>query len=106
MIGRTTRVEPLSVDAHASDLHQANMRDAEGRNWTHLPYGPFDTLDGYVAWLDSVVDRPDPMFHAVVDLATGRAVGVVSYLRIDPQAGSIEVGHINFSPLLQRTVAG
>jgi RimJ/RimL family protein N-acetyltransferase len=26
-------------------------------------------------------------------------------LRIDPANGSIEVGHINFSPLLQRTIA-
>ncbi len=46
------------------------------------------------------------MFHAIVDLGSGRAVGVASYLRIDPAAGSIEVGHINYSPLLQRTIAG
>jgi RimJ/RimL family protein N-acetyltransferase len=105
MIGRTCRVEPLSVDAHAADLHAANMRDAEGRNWTYLPYGPFASLDGYIAWLKTIAGQPDPMFHAVVDLATGRAAGIASYLRIDPPAGSIEVGHINFSPLLQRTVA-
>ena len=36
---------------------------------------------------------------------SGRAVGVASYLRIDPAAGAIEVGHINFSPRLQRTRA-
>jgi RimJ/RimL family protein N-acetyltransferase len=30
-------------------------------------------------------------------------VGVASYLRINPQDGVIEVGHIHFSPLLQRT---
>jgi RimJ/RimL family protein N-acetyltransferase len=33
------------------------------------------------------------------------ATGVASFLRIDPGHGSIEVGHINFSPLLQRTPA-
>jgi RimJ/RimL family protein N-acetyltransferase len=32
-------------------------------------------------------------------------VGIASYLRIDPHNGSIEVGHINYSPLLQRTPA-
>jgi RimJ/RimL family protein N-acetyltransferase len=32
-------------------------------------------------------------------------VGVASYLRIDLPNGSIEVGHLNYSPLLQRTPA-
>jgi RimJ/RimL family protein N-acetyltransferase len=48
---------------------------------------------------------PDPRFHAIVDQATGRAVGVASYLRIDTANGVIEVGHINYSPPLQRTPA-
>jgi RimJ/RimL family protein N-acetyltransferase len=105
MTGRTCRVEPLNVDAHASDLHAANRRDEEGRNWTYLPYGPFDTLNAYAAWMTGVVAGADPQFHAVVDLGSGKAVGLASYLRIDPSAGSIEVGHINYSPLLQRTIA-
>jgi RimJ/RimL family protein N-acetyltransferase len=45
----------------------------------------------------------DPYFFAVLDRATGQPVGVASYLRIDPAAGAIEVGHINFSPRAQRT---
>jgi RimJ/RimL family protein N-acetyltransferase len=47
----------------------------------------------------------DPLFHAVVDAASGLAVGVASYLRITPASGFIEVGHINFSPRLQKTPA-
>jgi len=47
----------------------------------------------------------DPLFHAIVERKTGEAVGVASYLRIDPANGVIEVGHINYSPLLQRTRA-
>ncbi len=47
----------------------------------------------------------DPMFFAVIDRAIGKATGVASYLRIQPENGSIEVGHINFSPLLQRNRA-
>jgi RimJ/RimL family protein N-acetyltransferase len=31
---------------------------------------------------------------------------VASFLRINPNDGSIEVGHINYSPLLQRTKEG
>ena len=47
----------------------------------------------------------DPLFHAIVPAGSGRAEGVASYLRIAPEAGSIEVGHINFSPRLMRTPA-
>lgn len=104
MIGRYCTVEPLDVDRHAAGLFAANRNDAEGRNWTYLPYGPFERLDDYVGWMGATCLGPDPMFHAVVDHELG-PVGVASYLRITPGAGSIEVGHINYSPLLQRTRA-
>jgi RimJ/RimL family protein N-acetyltransferase len=39
----------------------------------------------------------------VIDLKTDKAVGMSSYLRIEPGVGVIEVGHIHFSPLMQRT---
>jgi RimJ/RimL family protein N-acetyltransferase len=105
MVGRTCRLEPLDAATHAADLHEANGRDSDGANWTYLPYGPFETLDAYVTWVAAVAAAADPQFHAVIDLATGKPTGVASYLRIDPGAGSIEVGHIHYSPLLQRTVA-
>jgi RimJ/RimL family protein N-acetyltransferase len=101
--GRLCRLEPLEPERHAESLHAANAVDAEGRNWTYLSYGPFETLTDYRAWMDATCRGDDPMFFAVVDPATDKATGVASYLRIDPEAGSIEVGHINFSPLLQRT---
>jgi RimJ/RimL family protein N-acetyltransferase len=105
MIGRICRIEPLDPARDAAQLHAANLLDTDGRNWTYLPYGPFATVDDYRRWLDTAAAVPDPMFHTIVDLATGAPVGVASYLRIDPSAGSIEVGHINYSPRLQRTVA-
>ena len=105
LVGRYCRVEPLDPDRHAADLFAANALDTEGRNWTYLPYGPFDTLDSYRAWLDGTCLGSDPLFFAVVDEASSKAVGVASYLRINPAAGSIEVGHINYSPLLQRKIA-
>jgi RimJ/RimL family protein N-acetyltransferase len=43
----------------------------------------------------------DPCFFSVIDLTTGKAVGVASYLRIVSGVGVIEVGHIHFSPLMQ-----
>src|SRR5690606_29219261 len=47
----------------------------------------------------------DPQFYAIVDAASGKAVGIASYLRIEPAHGVIEVGHLQFSPILQHTTA-
>jgi RimJ/RimL family protein N-acetyltransferase len=105
MSGRYCRVEPLDPARHADDLFRANALDATGRNWTYMSYGPFPTLDTYRVWMRAHCLGDDPLFHTIVDSASGRAVGVASYMRIDPRNGSIEVGHINYSPLLQRKPA-
>jgi len=101
--GTWARLERLDPDRHARALHEANALDTEGRNWTYLPVGPFDAFDDYDRWLRGMATGTDPCFFTIVDRATGAPVGVASYLRIDPNAGSIEVGHINFSPRAQRT---
>ena len=106
MTGQYCRLERLSQRAHSSALFAANTKGATGSNWTYLPYGPFPDLESYQVWIVDVTAKNDPMFFTVIDTATERAVGVASYLRIDPEAGSIEVGHINYSPLLQRQRAG
>ncbi len=105
MTGAYCRVERLDAEAHATELFEANTADPNGTNWTYLPYGPFPTLDAYTSWIAEVASTDDPMFFAVVSSSTGRAVGVASLLRISTEDGSIEVGHIHFSPLLQRTPA-
>jgi RimJ/RimL family protein N-acetyltransferase len=104
MQGRLCRVEPID-ERFATDLYAATARDADGRNWTYLGYGPFTTEEDYRRWLMTTCFGSDPFFHAIVDLASGRAVGVASYMRIEPAMGSIEVGHIHFSPVLQRAPA-
>jgi RimJ/RimL family protein N-acetyltransferase len=111
LTGQTVRVEPLCVHSHAADLFRANSVDHGQEIWNYLPYGPFDTLDAYKFWMQSELDKSkvnqdDPTFFAVIRLSDGAAVGVASYLRINQTDGSIEVGHINYSPLLQKTRAG
>ena len=103
MDGGHVRVEPIDPQRHAADLFAANGLDREGRNWTYLNAGPFTRLEDYEAWMQATCLGADPLFHAIIDKPTGKAVGVASYLRIDPKMGVIEVGHINYSPLLQRT---
>jgi len=105
MQGRFCRVEPLDLQRHAASLHHANALDAQGRAWTYLPYGPFDSLESYRQWMRGYCFADDPLFFAIVDGATDSAVGIASYLRINPASGSIEVGHIKYSPRLQRRPA-
>lgn len=105
MEGRFCRLEPLDPARHAEDLFAANQLDAEGRNWTYLFVGPFADFDSYRAWLEQVAKNDDPLFHTIVNLETSKAVGVATFMRIDRVNGAIEVGNINYSPLLQRTPA-
>jgi RimJ/RimL family protein N-acetyltransferase len=99
--GRYVRVAPID-EQFAGDLYAAHLQDREGRSWTYLPYGPFANERDYREWMRATCFSADPLFHAIVDRATGRAVGVAAYMRIAPESGSIEVGHVCFSPLLQR----
>ena len=105
MTGRYCRVEPIDPERHAEQLHRANAADREARIWTYLAYGPFDSAAAYRRWMEGTCLGDDPLFHAVVDGASGEATGVASYLRIDPPVGVIEVGHINYAPALQRSPA-
>lgn len=105
LAGRFCRLEPVDPARHAAELDAAYRADSEGRLWTYLPYGPFDKPEAFVAWLERFCLGDDPLFYAIVDLRTGAAAGMASYLRIDRANGSIEVGHLNFAPCLQRTPA-
>jgi RimJ/RimL family protein N-acetyltransferase len=105
MQGRYCRLEPLSPERHAHELWTALSADKSGAGWTYLPYGPFESEDAYRDWLRKHEQQTDPLFFAIIDENSKQAVGVASYLRVDPNAGSIEVGHLHFSPMLQRTPA-
>ena len=96
---------PLDPEAHSSQLFEAFCRDGAGANWTYLPYGPFAAVEDFHAWVSEHSEKPDPLFFAVIDASSGSAVGVLSFMRIAQSMGSIEIGHIHFSPQLQGTVA-
>jgi len=103
MVGRYCSVVPLLIHEHAESLYTAFASNTDHTNWTYLPYGPFESIDSFRLWLDASCTGQDPLFHTVLDNRTGDAVGLASYLRIDPPVGVIEVGHIHFSPLIQQT---
>jgi len=105
LAGRFCRLEPLDSNRHAAELFSAFTFDGDQRLWTYLPYGPFDSADSFRDWMDGASQASDPLFFAIVDPLTNRPDGVCSYLRIDPGNGSIEAGHLIYSPRLQRTPA-
>jgi RimJ/RimL family protein N-acetyltransferase len=70
-----------------------------------MPVGPFHSSAQYQRWVRENETSTDPYFFAIQDKASGKWAGVGSFLRITPDAGTIEVGFLTFSPLLQRTPA-
>ena len=103
MDGRICRLEPLDTGRHLPNLFEAYAEDPEGKLWTYIPYGPFQSINEFRDWMELASALDDPLFFAIVDLATGMAVGTAAYLRIKPSVGVIEVGSITYSTRLQRT---
>ncbi len=102
MHGQYCDVVPLESD-HARDLHTAYSADKTGALWTYMPTGPFGSLAEVTDWVKACSQSTDPLFFAIIDKRSGRAIGVASFLRMDPANGVAEVGYIAFSPALQKT---
>ncbi len=103
--GRFCRVEPLDptvMPPISSPPTATTPRDATG---PICPMGRFPRSISTANFLTAAARRDDPLVHAIVDRRSGHAVGVASLMRIDPAAGVIEVGGINYSPRLQRQPA-
>lgn len=106
LTGRTINLAPLDVALHGDDLWQALQGpDSDPVLWDYLPYGPFPERAPFDAWLAGNAASNDPLFFAVIDRTSGRAVGLLSYLRIFPKDGSIEIGHIAYGRVMQRSPA-
>jgi RimJ/RimL family protein N-acetyltransferase len=101
--GDLVRLESLDPDRHAESLYRSSHADGAESLWEHLPYGPFAGHDAFNSWLRDRAASSDPLFFAVVDRETKRALGMASFMRMDAPNGVIEIGHIWFAPELQRT---
>ena len=96
-------LERLDVQRHVESLYHAFQQSEDERHWTYLPYGPFTSLQDYRDFLNGMEYKSDPYQFAVIDKVTGHAVGTVALMRTDVTNGVIEVGHLAYSPLMQRT---
>ena len=104
MRGEHCSLAPLNPAKHGGELWRAFADDKTNRDWHYLPYGPFANKRGFMQWLRAVTGGKDPQFYALLD-AGGAATGMASYLNIVPAHGVVEVGHIHYSPRLQKTPA-
>jgi RimJ/RimL family protein N-acetyltransferase len=101
--GRYGRLEKLTP-AHTMDLWAAFAGHDEV--WTYIGAdGPFATAAEFVPCIERRAAADDPYAYAIVD-TSDRAVGYVTLLRIVPEMRVIEVGHVLYSPALQRTPLG
>jgi RimJ/RimL family protein N-acetyltransferase len=102
--GTHVLLRPVDAAADAEPLYaESHPEDGDRSIWTYLPDGPYDSPDHLRAALAEAERSEDPLFFTI--LAEDRPSGIASYLRITPEHGAIEVGHIWFGTTMQRTTA-
>jgi RimJ/RimL family protein N-acetyltransferase len=103
LTGDLVRLEILDPSRHAESLFTSSHTEGAEQLWEHLAYGPFAGQDEFTAWLTKQAASADPLFFAVVDWESMRALGMASFMRMVPEFGVIEIGHIWFAPAIQQT---
>jgi RimJ/RimL family protein N-acetyltransferase len=101
--GRYGHLEKLKAD-HAESLWQTFAGHDE--LWTYISTdGPFASAAEFAAFIEKRAAAEDPYAYAIIDSA-GQAVGYLTLMEIRPAMRVIEVGHVLYSPALQRTPLG
>jgi RimJ/RimL family protein N-acetyltransferase len=100
--GRYARLEPLDA-RHAPDLYVAASAAGADARFAYLSDAPPRAVGEMEQWIAANAPRTDPLFFAVVDRASGRAGGRQALMRIVPEHGVIEIGHILWGPGVART---
>lgn len=104
--GAHVLVRPIDPEADAAPLYAASHApDGDPGVWTYLPTGPYESVEAMTRELTAAARSDDPLFYTLATLPDERPVGVASYLRIKPEFGVIEIGHIWFGPSLRQTTA-
>ena len=99
LLGKFVILEPINPKKHKTDLFECFKLDKKGKLWTYMPNDSFKNLNQ----LEKYLKNKDRFFYAIFSKRHNKYCGLASYLRINPSAGSIEVGYITYSPILQKT---
>lgn len=104
--GRYALVRPVNAATDSEPLYAVSHPPLGDRAiWTYLPTGPYEHPEALRHYLHEVERLDDPLFFTIARLPEEEPQGMASYLRITPEHGVIEVGHIWFGTPLQRTPA-
>lgn len=104
--GHYCRLEPLDARRHTHDLLRAYTATENDSDWTWLAGERPTGLDSMARWIvGKMIDTSVHPF-AVVENASGDALGVVAWLAINNQNGSVEIGHVTWSPRMKNSVLG
>ena len=104
--GKHVLVRPVDPATDAEPLFAvSHPPEGDLAIWTYLPDGPYESPKQLGQMLSWAAASDDPLYFTIVDRRDDRPVGQASYLRMKPEFGTIEVGHIWFGAPLQRTTA-
>ncbi|MHB1946955.1 MAG: GNAT family N-acetyltransferase [Gammaproteobacteria bacterium] len=100
--GKYCVLEPLNIQLYGLKLFEALQFNNRGETWTYLPYGPFANGEEFCLWLEKTNSEFNTQLYCILD-NHNNSLGIAGYLRINPEHGVIEVGHLHYSKQLQRT---
>ena len=103
--GKFVSLAPVNPQQDVEELFECSNGSQEFKQlWTYMPYGPFSNpAQMKENYLDGCASSTDPLFLTVTDKLSGYKRGVVSFLNIVPDHLRLELGHIWYSPLVQRS---
>ncbi|TPG58859.1 GNAT family N-acetyltransferase [Ewingella americana] len=101
--GEHCLLEPIDIK-HSKDLYEAWYSIDDERDWTYFHINRPITMRQCDHYIASLAGSKDPLFYSVISNATRKAVGFIALQRIEPENGAVEIGWINWSPLMKRTL--
>jgi RimJ/RimL family protein N-acetyltransferase len=102
LAGRFVTLAPLAPE-HADALFAVVGGVQNAWAWDYMPDGPFPEIGAFRDHIARKAQSDDPLFFAVLDNTSGRAIGHATLMRVDTANRVIETGNIMFSPVMQRT---
>lgn len=106
LIGQYCRLVPLDAGSHAADLFDAYAQAPDDRDWTWLASSRPTSVEAAACWVQGKVTDASLVPYAVIEQRSGRAVGLVCFMAIEREHGSVEIGHVTWSPRMKNTVLG
>lgn len=102
LTGKFCRLATLNAERDFIALFNAYQQALDGRDWTYLMAERPVSLDAMRVYLEHMQANPALVNLVVVDLASQLPVGTVAFMRIKQASGVLEIGHVNWSPLMKQ----